>query len=130
REQEIISTYQGSLSIKMADAEQEAGSLSGGNQQKIVISKWLATQPKYLIMDEPTRGIDVGAKAEIYELMFRLARQGMSIILISSDLPEIINLSSRVAVMHEGKITAVLDSREEELTQVKIMNFATGRSTQ
>ena len=114
----------------MVGPEQEAGSLSGGNQQKIVISKWLATQPRYLIMDEPTRGIDVGAKAEIYELMFRLAREGMSIILISSDLPEIINLSSRVVVMHEGRVTGVLDAAEEELTQVKIMNLATGRTKQ
>lgn len=130
KENDIIEKYRNSLSIKMASTEQEASSLSGGNQQKIVISKWLATQPKYLIMDEPTRGIDVGAKAEIYDLMFRLAREGMSIILISSDLPEIINLSSRVVVMHEGKVTAVLDSSEEELTQVKIMNYATGRTKQ
>ncbi|MCI8649633.1 MAG: sugar ABC transporter ATP-binding protein [Anaerotruncus sp.] len=129
-ENAIIEQYKNSLSIKMASTEQEAGSLSGGNQQKIVISKWLATEPRYLILDEPTRGIDVGAKAEIYELMFQLAREGMSIILISSDLPEIINLSSRVVVMHEGRITAVLDSQEEALTQVKIMNYATGRATQ
>ena len=130
KEQEIIDTYKNSLSIKMANTEQAAESLSGGNQQKVVISKWLATKPKYLIMDEPTRGIDVGAKAEIYELMFQLARQGMSIILISSDLPEIINLSSRVVVMHEGEIAAILDSRERELTQVEIMNYATGRLKQ
>ena len=130
KENQIIEQYQNSLSIKMASVEQEAGSLSGGNQQKIVISKWLATKPKYLIMDEPTRGIDVGAKAEIYDLMFRLAREGMSILLISSDLPEIINLSSRVVVMHEGSVAAVLDPHEEELTQVKIMNYATGRVKQ
>lgn len=130
KENEIIEQYRNSLSIKMASVEQEAGSLSGGNQQKIVISKWLATKPKYLIMDEPTRGIDVGAKAEIYDLMFRLAREGMSILLISSDLPEIINLSSRVVVMHEGSVAAVLDPHEEELTQVKIMNYATGRVKQ
>lgn len=130
KENEIIEQYRNSLSIKMASVEQEAGSLSGGNQQKIVISKWLATKPKYLIMDEPTRGIDVGAKAEIYDLMFRLAREGMSILLISSDLPEIINLSSRVVVMHEGSVAAVLDPHKEELTQVKIMNYATGRVKQ
>lgn len=130
KENQIIEQYRNSLSIKMASVEQEAGSLSGGNQQKIVISKWLATKPKYLIMDEPTRGIDVGAKAEIYDLMFRLAREGMSILLISSDLPEIINLSSRVVVMHEGSVAAVLDPHEEELTQVKIMNYATGRVKQ
>ena len=130
KENQIIEQYRNSLSIKMASVEQEAGSLSGGNQQKIVISKWLATKPKYLIMDEPTRGFDVGAKAEIYDLMFRLAREGMSILLISSDLPEIINLSSRVVVMHEGSVAAVLDPHEEELTQVKIMNYATGRVKQ
>lgn len=127
KENHIINTYKNSLSIKMADTEQEAGSLSGGNQQKIVISKWLATQPEILILDEPTRGIDVGAKAEIYDLMFRLAEQGMSIILISSDLPEIINLSSRVVVMHEGRIMTVLDGVKEELTQPQIMSYATGR---
>ncbi|RGY98578.1 sugar ABC transporter ATP-binding protein [Clostridium sp. AM58-1XD] len=128
KEDDIINTYKNSLSIKMADTEQEAGSLSGGNQQKIVISKWLATKPEILIMDEPTRGIDVGAKAEIYDLMFKLAEQGISIILISSDLPEIINLSSRVAVMHEGRIMTVLDSVAEELTQPGIMKYATGRN--
>lgn len=127
KEEKIIEKYKNSLSIKAASTDLAAGSLSGGNQQKIVISKWLATEPEILILDEPTRGIDVGAKAEIYDLMFQLVEQGMSIILISSDLPEIINLSSRVVVMHEGKVMTTIDSSKEELTQPKIMAFATGR---
>ena len=96
--------------------------LSGGNQQKVVIARWLATNPGILIMDEPTRGIDVGAKAEIYELMNQLAEQGMAIIMISSELPEIINMSDRVIVMRSGEISAVLE--REDLSQEKIMGYA------
>jgi ribose transport system ATP-binding protein/inositol transport system ATP-binding protein len=110
----------------MASAEQTCANLSGGNQQKVVVSKWLATEPKYLILDEPTRGIDVGAKNEIYDLMTKLTEQGFSIIFISSDLPEIINLSSRIVVMREGRVVGLIDSHEEEVTQVKIMQSATG----
>ncbi len=125
-ERDIIDTYKDSLSIKMAGPGQIAATLSGGNQQKIVISKWLATRPRFLIMDEPTRGIDVGAKHEIYELMYALTQQGISILFISSDLPEIINLSSRVVVMREGEVAGILDASEEEITQVKVMSYATG----
>ena len=114
------------LSIKMASEEQASGELSGGNQQKIVISKWLAAAPKVLIMDEPTRGIDVGAKSEIYKLMHSLAEAGVSIIMISSELPEIINNSSRIVVMREGKITGILDQAETETSQEKIMSYAVG----
>ena len=114
------------LSIKMASVEQSAGELSGGNQQKIVISKWLAAAPKVLIMDEPTRGIDVGAKAEIYKLMHSLAREGVSIIMISSELPEIINNSSRIAIMREGRLAGVMDQKETEVTQENIMAYAVG----
>ncbi len=125
-ENEIIEEYRHKLSIKTSGPDQACGNLSGGNQQKVVISKWLASEPKILILDEPTRGIDVGAKHEIYQLMRKLVSEGVSILFISSDLPEIINMSSRVVVMHEGEIATVLDGAEEEFTQVKIMRYATG----
>lgn len=126
REREIVDEFKQKLSIKMASEEQASGELSGGNQQKIVISKWLAAAPKVLIMDEPTRGIDVGAKSEIYKLMHSLAEAGVSIIMISSELPEIINNSSRIVVMREGKITGILDQAETETSQEKIMSYAVG----
>ena len=126
KERAIIEEYRQKLSIKTTGPEQACGDLSGGNQQKVVISKWLASEPKILILDEPTRGIDVGAKHEIYQLMRKLVSEGVSIIFISSDLPEIINMSSRVIVMHEGEIAAVIDGAEEEFTQTKIMRYATG----
>nr|WP_122013116.1 sugar ABC transporter ATP-binding protein [Maliibacterium massiliense] len=126
KENEIINDYKDKLSIKMTGPDQVAGDLSGGNQQKVVVSKWLATEPQILIMDEPTRGIDVGAKAEIYALMRKLASEGVTIMFISSDLPEIINMSSRVVVMREGEVSGILDGNKEELTQVKIMRLAQG----
>ena len=126
REREIVDEFKQKLSIKMASEEQASGELSGGNQQKIVISKWLAAAPKVLIMDEPTRGIDVGAKSEIYKLMHSLAEAGVSIIMISSELPEIINNSSRIVVMREGKITGILDQAETENSHEKIMSYAVG----
>ncbi|MDG0858511.1 sugar ABC transporter ATP-binding protein [Staphylococcus equorum] len=98
--------------------------LSGGNQQKVVIAKWIATAPHVLILDEPTRGIDVGAKREIYQLMNELTERGMSIIMISSELPEIIGMSDRVAVVHEGNITGVLE--KASLSEERIMTLATG----
>ncbi|PTI67275.1 ATP-binding cassette domain-containing protein, partial [Staphylococcus succinus] len=98
--------------------------LSGGNQQKVVLAKWIATAPHVLILDEPTRGIDVGAKREIYQLMNELTERGMSIIMISSELPEIIGMSDRVAVVHEGSIAGVLD--KTMLTEEHIMTLATG----
>jgi D-xylose transport system ATP-binding protein len=99
-------------------------SLSGGNQQKVVISKWLMSKPKVLIMDDPTRGIDVGAKYEIYKLMNDLTEQGISIIMISSELEEVLGMSDRVMVMHEGQSTCTLDIADA--TQEKIMALATG----
>ena len=105
---------------------QLAVELSGGNQQKIVFSKWLASEPKVLILDEPTRGIDVGAKAEIYHLMHEIARSGVAIIMISSELPEVLNLSTRIGVMCEGRLVQIFDLREEEVSQEKIMYYATG----
>ena len=126
KESRIVDEFKQKLSIKMASIEQSAGELSGGNQQKIVISKWLAAKPKVLILDEPTRGIDVGAKAEIYKLMHSLAGEGVSIIMISSELPEIINNSSRIAIMREGRLAGILDQQETEASQEKIMSFAVG----
>lgn len=126
KEEGIVNRFKDILSIKTTGPSQICRELSGGNQQKVVISKWMATEPKYLIMDEPTRGIDVGAKKEIYDLMNELASRGISIIFISSDLPEIINLSHRVVVMCDGEVTKIFDVREEELTQEKIMRYAIG----
>lgn len=122
KEEDIVDDYTEKLSIKMASRETLIQNLSGGNQQKVVIARWLATNPGILIRDEPTRGIDVGAKAEIYELMNQLAEQGMAIIMISSELPEIINMSDRVIVMRSGEISAVLE--REDLSQEKIMGYA------
>ena len=126
KEKEILDDYTNRLSIKMADLNQNAVELSGGNQQKVVISKWLATKPKVLILDEPTRGIDVGAKSEIYHLMTQIAEQGVPIIMISSELPEILNLSSKIAVMCEHKLVKIFDNTNKSVTQEEIMHYATG----
>ncbi|HZG15049.1 MAG TPA: sugar ABC transporter ATP-binding protein [Candidatus Bathyarchaeia archaeon] len=112
------------LHIRTPHAEQVVGALSGGNQQKVVIGKWLATKPKILILDEPTRGVDIGAKKEIYDLMNQLAKEGVAIIMISSELPEVLGMSDRIIVMHEGRVTAELS--REEATQERIMHAATG----
>ncbi len=112
------------LNVKAPSVEARAANLSGGNQQKVVLAKWLALEPKVLIFDEPTRGIDVGAKAEIYELMRKLAESGVAIIMISSDMEEVINVSDRVAVMHEGRVTGVLE--RAECTEENIMRLAVG----
>ena len=115
--------YSKKMNIKAQSLEQQVGRLSGGNQQKVVIAKALLTNPKVLILDEPTRGIDVGAKAEIYQIMEELVCQGMSIIMISSELPEVLAMSDRVAVMANGQITGILDNND--LTQEIIMRHAT-----
>jgi ABC-type sugar transport system ATPase subunit len=123
-ERKLVDEYIEKLSIKTPSYEQIVNHLSGGNQQKIVIAKWLATTPKILILDEPTRGVDVGAKSELYSIINMLAEQGVAIMMISSELPEIINMSDRVLVMHNGRITGELT--RSELDQEKIMFFATG----
>ena len=110
------------LRIKAASIEDEAGTLSGGNQQKVALARWLSTSPSVLILDEPTQGVDVGSKAEIHELMQQLAERGLAIIMISSELPEILGMSDRVAVMHAGAIRAVLD--RADATQAKVMSLA------
>ena len=113
------------LSIKTPSVQQQVKNLSGGNQQKVVIGKWLTADTEILIFDEPTRGIDVGAKSEIYRLLNDLAKQGKSIIMISSELPEILRMSHRIVVMCEGRITGELSA--DEATQEAIMTYATMR---
>jgi ribose transport system ATP-binding protein len=115
------------LDIRCPDTMVEIGSLSGGNQQKVVLGKWLSMSPRLLIFDEPTRGIDVGAKNEIYRLMRELADQGVGIMMISSDMEEIIGVSDRVAVMHEGRISGFLD--RADLSEQSILSLAVGRSS-
>lgn len=122
KEEAITQKYIDMLSTKTPTQDQLIGNLSGGNQQKVIIGRWLATNPKILILDEPTRGVDVGAKSEIYAIMNDLVKKGMSIIMISSELPEIINMSDRVYVMNEGTITGCLDRRE--VSQEAIMQLA------
>src|SRR5205814_7119486 len=117
--------YVQSLSIRTPSLRQKVKHLSGGNQQKVVISKWLTADSDILIFDEPTRGIDVGAKSEIYRLLNDLARQGKAIIMISAELPEILRMSHRILVMCEGRITGEVDGHDA--TQEQIMTFATMR---
>ena len=112
------------LSIKTPSMQEHISNLSGGNQQKVIVSRWLANDPDILIMDEPTRGIDVGAKHEIYEIMEELAEQGKAIIMISSEMPELLGMADRVCVMCNGKLTGEI-SDPAEMTQEKVMSYAT-----
>ena len=112
------------LGVKTSSLDLEAGALSGGNQQKVVIAKWVGRHPEVIIMDEPTRGIDVGAKRDIYELMNELTASGVSIIMVSSELPEVLGMSDRIVVVHEGRIAGEL--LHDEADQEKIMTLATG----
>ena len=114
------------INIKTPTPEMKAANLSGGNQQKVVLAKWLALSPKVLIFDEPTRGIDVGAKSEIYSLIRKLAGEGVSVMAISSEMEEVLGISDRIAVMHEGRITGIL--RREEFSEEAVMRLATGAS--
>lgn len=119
----IATHYVNALSIATPSLSQTVRNLSGGNQQKVVLAKWLSTKPKLLIMDEPTRGIDVGAKAEVHALMSRLAQQGIGILMISSEMPEIIGMSDRVIVMCQGRITG--EFKRDQISQEEIMTCAT-----
>ena len=123
---EIVDNYCTKMRVKTPSYQQKVGNLSGGNQQKVVVAKWLATHPKVLILDEPTRGIDVGAKQEIYYLIKELADAGIGIILVSSELPEITQLSHRVVVMRELKQVAILE--KDEINQENIIKYAMGGS--
>jgi putative multiple sugar transport system ATP-binding protein len=122
-EVKVANEFKTSLNIKTPTVEQKVGKLSGGNQQKVSVAKWLFVKPDLLILDEPTRGIDVGAKFEIYTIMNQLVDQGMSIIMISSELPEVLGMSDRVYIVSAGRITGELPI--EEATQEKIMQMAT-----
>jgi L-arabinose transport system ATP-binding protein len=112
KERSIAMDFIEKLNVRTPSLKQEVGKLSGGNQQKVVLARWLAAKPKLLILDEPTRGIDVGAKAEIYHLIDDLANQGLGIMFISSELPEILGLSDRIYVMQNGKIAGELIGKE------------------
>lgn len=111
------------LRVKAPGTKTLASALSGGNQQKVVLGRWLMTEPKILLLDEPTRGIDVGAKAEIYQLINNLAKQGMAIIVVSSELPEVIGISDRIVTFCEGELTG--EYLQEEATQEKLLQSAT-----
>ncbi len=121
---EVVKSFVASLSIKLRSAEEPVRNLSGGNQQKTVLARWLALSPRVLILDEPTHGIDVGAKSEVYELIRQLARSGIAIALISSELPEVIAMADRVVVMHEGRVMGVLG--RDQVDEHRIMAYATG----
>jgi ribose transport system ATP-binding protein len=112
------------INIKTPTPEMRAANLSGGNQQKVVLARWLTFSPRVLIFDEPTRGIDVGAKAEIYELIRKLAAEGVSVIVISSEMEEVLGISDRIAVMHEGRLTGILD--RADFSEEAVMRLATG----
>lgn len=124
KEKEIAAEYTRRLGVKTPSIHDSVATLSGGNQQKVALSRWLLTKPAILILDEPTQGIDVGAKSEIHELMTELAGQGVAILMISSELPEILGMSDRVAVMHGGTIVEILDRKEA--TQQKVLAIALG----
>jgi rhamnose transport system ATP-binding protein len=124
REREIAAEYTRRLGVKTPSIHDSVSTLSGGNQQKVALSRWLVTKPSVLILDEPTQGIDVGAKSEIHQLMTELAAQGVAILMISSELPEILGMSDRIAVMAGGTIVKILD--RSEATQDKILSIALG----
>lgn len=124
-EKKLADEYVEQLSIKVAGIDYPISSLSGGNQQKCLIGKWLSIEPKVIIMDEPTRGIDVGAKAEIHNLLRKLANEGVGVIIVSSELPEVIGVSDRIVVVHEGKLAGEI-SDPQQITEENIMRLASG----
>jgi inositol transport system ATP-binding protein len=121
KERQLVEQYRSALRIKMANPAAAVGTLSGGNQQKVLLARCMALQPKVLIVDEPTRGIDIGAKAEVHQLLTEMARNGMALIVISSEMPEVLALSDRIAVFREGRISGVLDARDA--TENKLMEL-------
>ena len=122
KEEELSNNAVKMLSIKTPSIYQLVGNLSGGNQQKVALAKWIERDIDVLILDEPTRGVDVGAKQEIHSLIGEIAKQGIAIILISSELPEILGMSDRIIVMHEGEVKAEINA--EEATQESIMSYS------
>ena len=123
-ERQVAHDYTEQFNVRMVGVEQLVGALSGGNQQKVVLAKWLAAKPRILILDEPTRGIDIGAKVEVHRIIGELAASGLGIILISSDLPEVLAMSDRIVVLHEGRVTAEIP--RTQATQERVMFAATG----
>jgi inositol transport system ATP-binding protein len=123
KENDLVAEYQQRLNIRMASADQLVGNLSGGNQQKVVLARWLALGPKILIVDEPTRGIDVGAKVEVHKLLLEMANAGIAIIAISSELPEILAISDRIITMREGRMTGQIMRADAD--QEKLMTMMT-----
>ncbi len=126
-EDELVESFRRKLGIRMSSPDQAVGNLSGGNQQKVVLARWLALQPKVLIVDEPTRGIDVAAKAEVHALLYELAAAGIAILAISSELPEILTISDRIITMREGRVTGEVmraEATEERLMQLMALGRA------
>jgi inositol transport system ATP-binding protein len=119
----MVEEYRKALNIRMASPEQLIASLSGGNQQKVALARWLALRPKVLIVDEPTRGIDVGAKVEVHNLLFEMARSGIAVIAISSELPEVLAISDRIVTMREGRVTGQINC--EDATEEILMSMMT-----
>ncbi len=118
------------LSIRMASPEQAIDGLSGGNQQKVVLARWLARDPKVLIVDEPTRGVDVGAKAEVHQILVQLAERGIAVMVISSELPEVLAVSDRIVTMRRGRITGempAVEATEERLMELMALDRKPGR---
>ena len=122
-ERKLVADYRERLNIRMASPEQAIVNLSGGNQQKVVLARWLALQPKVLIVDEPTRGIDIAAKAEVHHLLYELADAGIAVVAISSELPEVMTVSDRIITMREGRITGELT--REEASEERLMRLMT-----
>jgi inositol transport system ATP-binding protein len=123
KESAMVEEYRKALSIRMASPEQIVANLSGGNQQKVVLARWLALQPKVLIVDEPTRGIDIGAKVDVHNLLFDMARSGIAVIAISSELPEVLAISDRIVTMREGRVTGEIS--RADATQERLMTMMT-----
>jgi inositol transport system ATP-binding protein len=123
KEDQLVDEYKKLLNIRMSSPDQIVGNLSGGNQQKVVLARWLALRPKVLIVDEPTRGIDVGAKVEVHNLLFEMAASGIAIIVVSSELPEVLALSDRIVTMREGRITGEISGADAD--QEKLMTLMT-----
>src|SRR5690606_39241142 len=123
RERQLASEMAANLAVKTAGPDEPITSLSGGNQQKCLIARWLLTRPKVLLLDDPTRGVDVGAKAELYRLIDQLRREGLAVILTSSELPELLTVCDRILVLSEGRMTG--DFSREEATEQRIMEAAT-----
>jgi rhamnose transport system ATP-binding protein len=116
--------YTQRLDLRAASLDQDVGNLSGGNQQKVVIAKWLATKPRIIILDEPTKGIDIGSKAAVHTFMAELAAQGLAVIMVSSEIPEVLGMSDRVIVMREGRIVAEVTG--DEMTPERLVRAAAG----